>query len=238
LICWLQVPHIFINQVVGGLVTSLGFRVIYLAKMVLDSFGACKKLKKKDVNYGSRDMTYWTMVMKLPRFGIQPKKLIEDGHITLDEVVIMFGPKKANGYRSNNLDLDPKVKMQVEELYFKLYPTNEKIKNNEFGDKLYWGIVVERKVVLVNWASLGLEVAKEKAQRGLKGTQIIETHNTTMDKDVVKLEGVVVGSLSMHKPKKTLHGSTMVTNHGRRPIGFTKEKVFGVEELQELKKVN
>jgi hypothetical protein len=30
----------------------------------------------------------------------------------------------------------------------------------------------------------------------------------------------------------------MATNHGRRPIGFTKEEVFGVEELQELKKVN
>ncbi len=55
----------------------------------------------------------------------------------------MFGPKKANGYRSNNLDLNPEVKMQVEELYFKLYPTNEKITNNEFGDKLYWGIVAE-----------------------------------------------------------------------------------------------
>jgi len=53
--------------------------------MVSDSFGACKKLKKKDVNYGSHDMTSWTMVMKLPRFGIQPKKLVENGHITLDE---------------------------------------------------------------------------------------------------------------------------------------------------------
>jgi hypothetical protein len=44
-----------------------------------------------------------------------------------------------------------------------------------------------------------------------------------VDKDVVvKLERVIVGSLNMHKPKKTLHGLTMVTNHGRRPIGFTK----------------
>jgi hypothetical protein len=61
--------------------------------MVLDSSRACKKLKKKDVNYGGCDMTYWTMVMKLPKFGIQPKKLVEDGHITLDEVVVVFGLK-------------------------------------------------------------------------------------------------------------------------------------------------
>jgi hypothetical protein len=47
--------------------------------MVSDSFGACEKLKKEDVNYGGRDMTYWTMVMKLLRFGIQPKKLVEMG---------------------------------------------------------------------------------------------------------------------------------------------------------------
>jgi len=41
----------------------------------------------------------------------------------------------------------------------------------------------------------------------------------------------------MHKPKKIPHGLTMATNRGRRPIGFTKEEVFGVKELQELKKV-
>jgi hypothetical protein len=59
-----------------------------------------------------------------------------------------------------------------------------------------------------------------------------------MDKDVVvKLEGVVVSYLNMHKPKKIPHGLTMATNRGRRPIGFTKEEVFGVKELQELKKV-
>ncbi len=78
---WLQVPYICINKVIGGLVTSLGFRV--LAKMVLDSFRAYKKFKKKDVNYGGRDMTYWTMVMKLPKSGIQPKKLVKARHITL-----------------------------------------------------------------------------------------------------------------------------------------------------------
>jgi hypothetical protein len=74
----------------------------------------------------------------------------------------------------------------------------------------------------MNWACLGLEVAKEKARRGLKGVQIIEAHTTTVDKDVVKLERVVVGSLNMHKPKKIPHGSIVATNHGRRPIGFTK----------------
>jgi hypothetical protein len=85
--------------------------------------------------------------MKLPRFGIQPKKLVEDRHITLVEVVVVFGPKKANGYRFKNHDLDIEVKMQAEKLYSKFYPTNEKITNNEFGHKLYWGIVANRKVV-------------------------------------------------------------------------------------------
>ncbi len=77
------------------------------------------------------------MVMKLPRFGIKSKKLIKDGHITLYEVVAVFGPKKANGYRSNNPNFDLEVKMQTKELYFKLYLINEKITNNKFGHKLY-----------------------------------------------------------------------------------------------------
>jgi hypothetical protein len=58
--------------------------------MVSNSSRAYKKLKKIYVHYGGRDMTYWTMVMKLPKFGIQPKKVIEDGHITFDEVVVVF----------------------------------------------------------------------------------------------------------------------------------------------------
>jgi hypothetical protein len=75
----------------------------------------------------------------------------------------VFGLKKADNYRSNNPNLDPEVKMRTEELYFKFYLTNEKITNNEFGHKLYWGIVVEQKAIPMNSASLGLEVAKEKA---------------------------------------------------------------------------
>jgi len=55
----------------------------------------------------------------------------------------MFGPKKANGYRSNNPDFNPEVKIQVEELYSKFYSANEKITNNEFGHKLYWGIMAK-----------------------------------------------------------------------------------------------
>jgi len=88
--------------------------------------------------------------MKLLRFGIEPKTLVENGHITLGEVVVLFGPKKVDGYRSNNPTLDLEVKMQAEELYFKFYLINEKITNNEFGHKVYWGIVAERKVVPVN----------------------------------------------------------------------------------------
>ncbi len=163
--------------------------------------------------------------------SLHPNK--EDGCL---EVVVVFGPKKANGYRSNNPNLNPEVNMQDEELYSKFYPTNEKITNNEFGQKLYWGIMAKQKDVPVNWASLGLEVAREKARRGLKGPQIIEAHTIIVDKDVVvTLEGVIVGSLSMHKPKETPHGLTMVINHGRRPICFTKE-VSRIKELQELKK--
>ncbi len=62
-------------------------------------------------------MTQWTMVMKLPRFGIKSKNPIKDGHITLDEVVVVCGLKKANGYRSNNPNFDLEVKMRVEKLY-------------------------------------------------------------------------------------------------------------------------
>jgi hypothetical protein len=59
-----------------------------------------------------------------------------------------------------------------------------------------------------------------------------------VDKDVVvKLDGVIVGSLNMRKPKKTPHGLTVATNHGRRPIGFTKEEFSKIKELQELQKV-
>jgi len=83
-----------------------------------------------------------------------------------------------------------------------------------------------------------LEVAKEKTRIGFKGAQIIKAHTTIVDKDVVvKMEGVAVGSLSMDKPKKTPHGLTVATNHGKIPIGFTKEEVFRIKELQELKKV-
>jgi hypothetical protein len=52
----------------------------------------------------------------------------------------MFGLKKVNGYKSNNHEIDPEVKMQIEKFYFKFYPTNEKITNNEFGHKLCWGL--------------------------------------------------------------------------------------------------
>jgi hypothetical protein len=66
-----------------------------------------------------------------------------------------------------------------------------------------------------------LEVAKEKASRGLKGAQITKAHIAIVDKDVVvNLEGVAIGSLSMHKPIKTPHGLTVVANHGRRPTSF------------------
>ncbi len=61
-----------------------------------------------------------------------------------------MGFKEQNGYMSNNLDLDVKVKAWVEELYLIFYPTNEKITNNEFGHKLCWGIVAKHKGKQVN----------------------------------------------------------------------------------------
>jgi hypothetical protein len=82
-----------------------------------------------------------------------------------------------------------------------------------------------------------LEVAKENAQRGLKGTQITKAHIATVNMDiVVKLERVATRSLNMHKPRKTLHGLTMAVNHGRRPTSLAKEKISKVEELHELKR--
>jgi len=68
-----------------------------------------------------------------------------------------------------------------------------------------------------------LQVIKEKARRGLKGTQITKADIATVDMDiVVKLEGVATRSLNMHKPRKTLHGLIVAVNHGRRPTSFAK----------------
>ncbi len=42
--------------------------------------------------------------------GADTKKLCDEGHITLDEVFTIWNLRKQNGYMSNNLDLDVKVK--------------------------------------------------------------------------------------------------------------------------------
>jgi hypothetical protein len=82
--------------------------------------------------------------------------------------------------------------------------------------------MVEHKVVLVNWASFGLEVAKERVQEIFKGAQTIEANITIVDKDVVvNLEGVVIGSLNMHKSRKTPHDLTMVANCRNPNFGLT-----------------
>lgn len=80
----------------------------------------------------------------------------------------------------------------------------------------------------------GCKIESLKRTQGLS----IEARTRTMDKEiVVKLEGVVVGYFSMHKPKTILQGLTMVANCGRKPTSFTKKKVYRVEDLHELKKV-
>jgi hypothetical protein len=42
--------------------------------------------------------------MKLPTFGIDPKKLVKEGHVILEEVTVVFGHNKANGYTSQSGD--------------------------------------------------------------------------------------------------------------------------------------
>jgi hypothetical protein len=41
--------------------------------------------------------------MKLSRFGIDPKKLVKEGRVILEEVMVVFGHNKANGYISNRV---------------------------------------------------------------------------------------------------------------------------------------
>ncbi len=170
-------------------------------------------------------------MQKLPMFGVDLKKLVKEGHISL-EISTMFGPKKANGYRSNNLDLTPEVKKQVEKLYFKLYPTNEKFINNEFGHKLCWRVVAKRENVVVNWALLGLNIAKQKAQR-MKGPQVYLGRVGVEEKGAIaKTKGIAQNQ----NPKKSFQGLNVMANHARRPQNFTTDEIFGVE-LCELKKV-
>jgi hypothetical protein len=115
--------------------------------VIIDSFPSrsrpLKSSKSDEVDYGGKDLAYWTNVMGLSTARANTKNIFDEGHITLHEVFTMWSLRKQNGYKSNNLDFDVKVKAQGKELYFKFYPTNEKITNNEFGHKLCWGIVVE-----------------------------------------------------------------------------------------------
>ncbi len=142
-----------------------------------------KSSKSNEVNYGGNDLAYWTNVMGLFVEGIKPKKFCDEGHVTLEKVSSMWSPKKQNGYKSNNPNLDVKVKAQAEELYFKFYPTNEKITNNEFGHKLFWDIVAKHKGKQVNWSTFGLDIAKQKAW---KERQKIVVENVSK---YVKVEG-------------------------------------------------
>ncbi len=115
--------------------------------VIIDSFPSrsrpLKSSKSDEVDYGGKDLAYWTNVMGLSTERANTKKFSNEGHITLQKVSTMWSPRKQNGYMSNNLDLIVKVKARAKELYFKFYPTNEKITNNEFGHKLCRGIVVE-----------------------------------------------------------------------------------------------
>jgi hypothetical protein len=122
-----------------------------------------KSSKSDKINYGARDLAYWTNVMGLFAKGVNPKKFCGEGHATLEEVSAMWGLKKQNGYKFNNPNLDVKVKAQAEELHFKFYPINEKITNNKFGYKFCWDIVAEDRGKQVNWSTFGLDIAKENS---------------------------------------------------------------------------
>jgi hypothetical protein len=55
--------------------------------MVLNSFKYQRKLKKGHTRgkYGSHDLKYCTTVMTLPKFGIYPKKLVEEGYVMFED---------------------------------------------------------------------------------------------------------------------------------------------------------
>jgi hypothetical protein len=166
-------------------------------------------------------------------FGVDPKKLVKERHVSLEKISTMFGPKKANGYRSNNLDLTPEVAKQAKKLYFKFYPKNEKIINNEFVHKLCWGVVANMKNIAVNWTLLGLNITKEKAQK-VKGPQV------HLGRVGVEEKGAIAktkGTTQNQNPKKSFQGLNVMANRARRPWSFTTNEIFGVEELCELKKV-
>ncbi|KAG0571843.1 hypothetical protein KC19_VG047600 [Ceratodon purpureus] len=125
------------------------------------------KLKSSEVDYGGRDVGYWTGVMQLDNNGVPPSKTFEDKHLTLEEVIATFGPPKNSGYRCNYNLLDHDVRRRALDLYCIFYPHYEehgilKVCNNKFPHKLYWGIVAERKKIMVNWCAFGLDVAKKK----------------------------------------------------------------------------
>jgi len=67
-----------------------------------------KNSKSNETNYGGSDLAYWTNGLFAKRAN--PKKLCDEGHATLEEVSAMWGPKKQNGYKFNNPNLDVKVK--------------------------------------------------------------------------------------------------------------------------------
>jgi hypothetical protein len=69
-----------------------------------------KSSKFDEIDYGGKDLAYRTNVMGLFIEGADTKKLCDEGHITLDEVFTIWNLRKQNGYMSNNLDLDVKVK--------------------------------------------------------------------------------------------------------------------------------
>ena len=63
---------------------------------------------------------------------------MKDPHMTLEDVVAIFGPKKTSGYRCNYKNLDLVVKRQAMELYRIFYPYHEennilKVCNNRFS---------------------------------------------------------------------------------------------------------
>jgi hypothetical protein len=49
-----------------------------------------KSSKCDEVDYGGRDLTYWTNVVELFTERADPKKLCDDGHVTFEKVYTMW----------------------------------------------------------------------------------------------------------------------------------------------------
>jgi hypothetical protein len=91
----------------------------------------------------------------------------------------------------NSLELLFEAKMKTKKLYFKNFPINEKITNNELAHK-FLGVLWHKEGVPMSWPLLGLVTTKEKYQRMVKAHEIDLACARIKNKKVfVKMEGTI-----------------------------------------------